>query len=70
MGASMKELSEAAIRFLHELRKWKGCASNTDLRILVTREQDAGRRQCVRRKLAYYAGGYWRLTDRGREFMK
>lgn len=66
----MKDLSEAAVMFLHKLRQWGGCASNVDLRMAVTREQDTGRRQCVRRKLAYYEGGYWRLTDQGREFLR
>jgi hypothetical protein len=56
-------------KFLLELLRWNGIASSRDIGPVIDRAEDRARQRAKRRGLVTYEGGYWRLTDKGRELM-
>lgn len=63
-------IDEVQRHFLHTLAKREGMATPHQLGILADREQDRARQKCRRQGLVEFAGGYWRLTDKGREAIR
>jgi hypothetical protein len=58
---------EAQCHFLRTLAQWGGIATSRQLGIFVDREQDRARQKCRRQGLVTFEGGFWRVTEKGRE---
>lgn len=66
---SPSELTGEQISFLLSLVRWGGSASARDLGPQTSKTDNSARQICKRRGWVTYGGGYWRLTDAGREMM-
>ena len=55
-------------KFLLALRMSGGSANGRRARMpSASREQDAARKKCKKRELAFYVNGQWHITPAGRE---
>jgi hypothetical protein len=66
---------EAQCHFLRTLAQWGGIATSRQLGIFVLgifvdREQDRARQKCRRQGLVTFEGGFWRVTEKGREAVR
>jgi hypothetical protein len=61
---------EAQCHFLRTLAQWGGIATSRQLGIFVDREQDRARQKCRRQGLVTFEGGFWRVTEKGREAIR
>jgi hypothetical protein len=66
----MTDADEAQCRFLRTLAQWGGIATSRQLVIFVDREQDRARQKCRRQGLVTFEGGFWRVTEKGREAIR
>ena len=65
--ARATNLTVAQEKFLRSLARWQGVASPQDLGPQTSQEENSARQRCKRQGLVTYEGGYWRLTNLGRE---
>lgn len=63
-------LTGAQAAFLQSLANWDGVATARDLGPQTTQQENSARQRCKRRGLVTYEGGYWRMTDIGREALR
>lgn len=67
---SSRAMEEAAIKFMRALARWQGVATPQEIGPQTSQLENSARQRCKRRGWVTFNGGYWRLTDSGRETLR
>lgn len=66
----MGEATTADKAFLRLLLQWTGAATPQELGPQISQAENSLRQRCKRRGWVVYQGGYWRITDAGRQALE
>lgn len=59
--------TEGQVKFLYTLARWSGAATPQEIGPQISQADNSLRQTCKRRGWVRFEGGYWRLTQLGKE---